>query len=190
MRRAHTQRGLTLVELMVGLAIALLLTAVALLAMSQHLRENHRLLVEARLTQDVQAIVDLVSRDLRRAGPLTVQGDGVRFSLAGSPEQLAYRLQDGVVSMKIGDGHWQAMNDIQTLRISSLRFVPRTQETVLDGTCRETCSDVTPNCPPRQQLRSIDIELTAQAAHDTRWTRTATRHVQLRHDALTGACPA
>jgi prepilin peptidase dependent protein B len=190
MKSNKRQRGLTLVELMVGLAIALLLTAVALLAMSQHLRENHRLLIEARLTQDLQAIVDLVSRDLRRAGPLAVQGDGVRFSPAGSPEQLAYRLQDGVVSMKIGDGHWQAMNDAQTLRVSSLRFVPRTQEIVLDGTCREACSDATPNCPPRQQLRSIDIELTAQAVHDTRWTRTATRHVQLRHDALTGACPA
>lgn len=189
MPRADLQRGLTLVELMVGLAIALLLTAIALLAMSQHLRETHRLLVDARLTQDLQAMIDLVSRDLRRAGPLAVQDDGVRFSPAGSAEQLAYRLHDGVVSMKIGDGHWQPMNDVQSLRVSSLRFVPHTQEIVLDGACRQACDESTPQCPPRQQLRSIDIELTARAVHDTHWTRTATRHVQLRHDALVGACP-
>lgn len=177
-------------ELMVGLAIGLLLTAIALVAMSQHLRENHRLLMERRLTQDLQAVMDLMSRNLRRAGALAVQNDGVRFSHAGSSEPLAYRLQDGIVSMKIGDGHWQAMNDVQTLRVSSLRFVPHTQEIVLDGACRQPCSESTPQCPPRQQLRSVDIELTAGAVHDTRWTRTATRHVQLRHDALIGACPA
>ncbi|MCR5883350.1 prepilin-type N-terminal cleavage/methylation domain-containing protein [Rhizobacter sp. J219] len=185
----HSQQGLTLVELMVGMAIGLLLIAVALLAMSQHLRENHRLLIEARLTQDLHAMMDLLSRDLRRAGPLAVQHDGVRFSHAGSSEPLAYRLHDGIVSTKIGDGHWQAMNDIQSLRVSSLRVVPRTQEIVLDGACREACTGSTPHCPPRQQLRSVEIELTAHAVHDARWTRTTTRHVQLRHDALTGACP-
>ncbi len=185
----RNQRGLTLVELMVALAIGLLLTAVALVAMSQHLRENHRLLMEARLTQEMQAVLDLVSRELRRAGPLALQSDGVRFSQAGSAEQLAYRLQDGTVSMKIGDGQWQAMNDAQTLRISSLRFTPHAQEIVLDGACSQACNESTPNCPPRQQLRSVDIELTGRAVHDASWTRTSTRHVQLRHDALTGACP-
>jgi prepilin peptidase dependent protein B len=187
MRR--TQQGLTLVELMVGMAIGLMLTAIALLAMSQHLRENHRLLVEARLTQDLQAMMDLVSRDLRRAGPLMVQNDGVRFSQAGSSEPLAYRLQDGIVSMKIGDGHWQALTDAQTLRVSSLRFIPHTQEILLDGACRRACDETTPQCPPRQQLRSVDIELAARAVHDATWARTSTRRVQLRHAALIGACP-
>lgn len=183
------QRGFTLVELMVGMAIGLLLTAIALLAMSQHLRENHRLLVEARLTQDLQAVMDLVSRDLRRAGPFALQSDGVRFRQAGGTEELAYRLQDGIVSMKIGDGHWQAMTDAQTLRVASLRFVPHSHEIVLEGACRMACDAQAPHCPPRQQLRSLDIELTARAVHDTRWARTLKRHVQLRHDALTGACP-
>lgn len=183
------QRGLTLVELMVGMAVALLLTAIALVAMSQHLRENHRLLLEARLTQDLQATMDLISRDLRRAASFTVQADGMRFTIAGSTEALAYRLQDGVVSMKIGAGHWQAMTDAQTLRVASLRFLPRTHETVLDGACRKACEAATRSCPPRQQRHTLDIELTARATHDSRWTRTVTRHVQLRHDALIGACP-
>ncbi|HEY0821072.1 MAG TPA: prepilin-type N-terminal cleavage/methylation domain-containing protein [Rhizobacter sp.] len=183
------QRGLTLVELMVGMAIALLLTAVALLAMSQHLRENHRLLVEARLTQDLHATLDLISRNLRRAGPLAVQPDGVRFTHAGHTDELAYRLQDGIVSMKIGDGHWQALNDAQSLRVTALRFVPRSHEIVLAGACRQACEPEAALCPPRQHLRSVELELTARAVHDASWTRTTTRQVPL-HDALTGACPA
>lgn len=184
------QHGLTLVELMVGMAIGLLLTAVALLAMSQHLKENHRLLIEARMTQDLQTVLDLVSRDLRRAGPLTVQGDGVSFRHAGSTEELAYRLQDSVVSMKIGNGSWQAMTDVQTLRVSALHIVQRTHDIVLEGACRQACDPAASQCPPRQQLRSVEVQLTARAVHDPNWTRTATRQVQLRHDALTGACPA
>jgi prepilin peptidase dependent protein B len=182
------QRGLTLVELMVGMAIGLLLTAIALLAMSQHLRENHRLLVEARLTQDLQAMVDLISRDLRRAGPLSVQHDGVRFSHAGHTDELAYRLQDGIVSMKIGDGHWQAMTDAQALRVTALRFVPHTHEIVLDGACRQACAPDAAQCPPRQRLRRVELQLSARAVHDTNWTRNVTRQVPL-HDAPTGACP-
>jgi prepilin peptidase dependent protein B len=186
--RRH-QRGLTLVELMVGMAIALLLTAIALLALSQHLRENHRLLVEARLTQDLHAMMDLISRDLRRAGPLAVQPDGLRFTPAGRPDELAYRLQDGIVSMKIGDGHWQALTDPQSLRVTALRFTPRSHELVHAGACRQACAPGAEQCPPRQQLRSVEVELSARAVHDASWTRTATRQVQL-HDALTGACPA
>ncbi len=180
------QLGLTLVELLVGMAIGLLLTAIALVAMTQHLRQNHRLLVEARLTQDLQALVDLVSRDLRRASTLEVDGQQVRFRHAGSAEELAFRLQDGVVAMKIGAGSWQAMTDAQTLRVSSLRFTPQVQEIALDGACRLPC--VGADCP-RQHRRGVELQLTAHAVHDPAWTRSTTRHITLRHDRVVGACP-
>ena len=63
------QRGLSLVELLVGLALGLLVVAggAALLA-RQHLREHRALLLEARLMQDLRTAADLVARDLRRAG--------------------------------------------------------------------------------------------------------------------------
>lgn len=187
----HPQHGLTLVELMVGMAIGLVLTAIALFAMTQHLKENHRLLLEARLTQDFHATLELLSRDLRRAGPIAAQDDGsVSFSRDGSPDELRYRLQDGVVSMKIGDGHWQALTDGQTLRVSALRILPRTEEIVLDGSCSKPCDAAgTLQCPPRQQLRHLQLEVTASAVHDANWTRTATRVVKLQHDTVTGACP-
>jgi type IV pilus assembly protein PilW len=66
--RGHAQRGLSLVELMVGVAIALLIAAAGTLLLAGHLQENRRLLVEARLMQDLRTAADVVTRDLRRAG--------------------------------------------------------------------------------------------------------------------------
>jgi prepilin peptidase dependent protein B len=186
----HPQQGLTLIELMVGMAIGLVITAIALAALSLHLRENHQLLTEARLMQELRTVTGLMSRELRRAGELTATAEGVRFVLAGGSDEQAYRLRDGVIDMKIGDGHWQAMTDAGTLRVSALRIVPRTQEIVLAGFCSRPCEDGHTQCPPRQVLRSVDLEVQARATHDARWTRTTARTVQLRHDTLIGACPA
>jgi type IV pilus assembly protein PilW len=62
------QRGLTLVELLVGLALGLLVVAAAAVLLTQHLREHRALLLEARLMQDLRTATDLVARDLRRSG--------------------------------------------------------------------------------------------------------------------------
>lgn len=62
------QRGLSLIELLVGLAIGLFITAVAGTLLNSHLRENRALLLEARLMQDLRTAADVITRDLRRAG--------------------------------------------------------------------------------------------------------------------------
>lgn len=62
------QRGLSLVELMVGLAIGLFIVATATTLLLQRIREHRALLVESRLMQDLRTASDLVTRDLRRAG--------------------------------------------------------------------------------------------------------------------------
>lgn len=62
------QRGLSLVELMVGLAIGLFIVAMATTLLLHRIREHRALLVESRLTQDLRTAADLVARDLRRAG--------------------------------------------------------------------------------------------------------------------------
>lgn len=61
-------RGLSLVEMLVGLTIGLFVLAAAFLGVTTSLRENRMLLLEARLQQDLRTAMDLVSRDIRRAG--------------------------------------------------------------------------------------------------------------------------
>jgi type IV pilus assembly protein PilW len=61
-------RGMTLVELMVGVAVGLFVVAAAALMTSSQLTDNRRLLLETQLQQDLRAAADLVTRDLRRTG--------------------------------------------------------------------------------------------------------------------------
>ena len=73
----NAQRGLSIVELMVGVVIALFIAAAGAALLASHLRENRALLLEARLMQDLRTAADVVSRDLRRAGHWGAAIDGV-----------------------------------------------------------------------------------------------------------------
>jgi type IV pilus assembly protein PilW len=63
-----TQHGLSIVELMIGIAIGLFILAGATLVLTTQLGDNRRLLLEAQVQQDLRAAAELISRDIRRAG--------------------------------------------------------------------------------------------------------------------------
>jgi len=67
-RVRQRQRGLSLVELMVGITIGLIVVAAATLLFSGQLAESRRLIAEAQVQQDVRASTDLIVRELRRGG--------------------------------------------------------------------------------------------------------------------------
>ena len=77
------QRGVSLVELMIGAAIALFIAAAAATLFVGQLHESRRLLLEARLMQDLRTAADVASRDLRRAGYWRGAVDGVWAPGAG-----------------------------------------------------------------------------------------------------------
>lgn len=68
MRVVHRQRGLSLVELMVGIAVGLFIVTAATLIVTTQLADNRVLLLEAQLQQDLRATSDIITRELRRAG--------------------------------------------------------------------------------------------------------------------------
>jgi len=70
MRTLHhrAERGLSLVELLVGVAIGLLAVAAAAMLAATQAREQRGAVHEARLMQELRSAVDLIGRDLRRAG--------------------------------------------------------------------------------------------------------------------------
>jgi type IV pilus assembly protein PilW len=79
------QRGLSLVETLVGMAIALVVVAGALKMFVGHLEGNRRLLLEARLHQDLRAASDLIARDLRRAGYWQTAAQGTAWPAQPNP---------------------------------------------------------------------------------------------------------
>ena len=60
--------GLSIVELMIGIAIGLFIVAGATLMLTTQLGDNRRLLLEAQVQQDLRDAADMISRDIRRAG--------------------------------------------------------------------------------------------------------------------------
>jgi prepilin peptidase dependent protein B len=77
-------RGLTMVELLIGMAIGLFIVAAAASLMTGNLRENRNLLIESRLMQDLRTAADMITRDLRRAGYWAAANAGVRTDGAGA----------------------------------------------------------------------------------------------------------
>ena len=62
------QAGLSLVELMVGIAVGLFVVAGATVAVSNQLGDNRRLMLETQIQQDLRAAAEVIARDVRRSG--------------------------------------------------------------------------------------------------------------------------
>lgn len=62
------QRGFSIVELLVGVAVGLFIVGGALKLFSDNVNSNRQLVLETKVNQDMRAAADLIARDLRRAG--------------------------------------------------------------------------------------------------------------------------
>jgi prepilin peptidase dependent protein B len=78
--RSRAQRGLSIIELMVGVAVGMFIVGGAIKLFVDMFSNNRRLLIETRVNQDLRAAADIVARDLRRAGYW--QGASAAFNTA------------------------------------------------------------------------------------------------------------
>jgi prepilin peptidase dependent protein B len=217
MTRRLPQQGLSLVELMVGLAIGLIVTAGLVKAFAAHVTHTQRLLLEARVEQDLRSAVDLIVRDLRRAGywgnaalppgaaasnpyqAIAVPGtsevhyaysqDDVEDEVASS-ESHGFVLRDDH-TLRAGDGHggWQPLTDPSVVRVTELSIDMQTRVEPLGHFCVPACAAGEPACPS-VQVREIVVRLRAQSAPDSQVQREASERVRVRNDAVSPAgCP-
>ena len=78
-REMRTQRGLSLVELLVGVAIGLMVLAGAATVVAAQLTDSRKLILEAQVQQDLRASADIIARQLRRAGYWSSASSSVWF---------------------------------------------------------------------------------------------------------------
>ncbi len=129
-RGMRRQRGLSLVELMVGVVVALFVVAAASLLMSTQLNDNRRLLLETQVQQDLRATTDIIARELRRSSYWAAFASGTpeptagtvvgnpgralgfvsasntvnyRYSRASGTTAFGFKLQDGVIKSCQGE---------------------------------------------------------------------------------------
>lgn len=168
-RRATTQRGLSIVEMMVGMTIGLLVVAAASMVVTTQLSENRKLLAELQIQQDLRATADIITRELRRSGAWTAAQSGVWSPGNPSPQpnvfaaitlnaepatQVGYRykrvagdaggpygfkLESGTIKSLLG-GTWQELTDSRMLRITGFTITPVSVGPPFQLPCPKACS--------------------------------------------------
>lgn len=86
----HHVPGFSLIEVLLALALGLLLVGSVVSGVIAHIGEQRRLLAQARLSQDLRAVMDLASRDLRRAGHWGLAERGAPAEPGRLPEPNPY----------------------------------------------------------------------------------------------------
>lgn len=209
MNRHGCQRGLSVVEMMVGLTIGLIVVAAASQVVVTQLNENRKLLVEMQVQQDLRATADIITRELRRAGAWNAAENGV-WMAGGAVQNNVYRevssgteagyrykreagdsggpygfkLQDGSIRTRFGDA-WQELTDGRSLKVNSFTITEQSDpELTLPCAkfCSATAGDI--SCWPTIQSRVYEISIAAEAVSDPTVKRSIRSTVKLRNDLV------
>jgi type IV pilus assembly protein PilW len=207
------QRGLSLVELMVGIAIGLFVVAAAAMLVSTQLHENRRVVLEIQVQQDLRAAADIITRELRRAGhwpdasgfvwtegggppaanpfvalELDVDDPGtVEFSYwrrSGEDGPFGFKREGNVLKTLLGAGGWQELTDGNTLRITGFAITPREPAIEFRLPCPKLCADGTDACWPTLTVRDLIVDITGEAVSDPSVRRRLRTEVRLRNDRV------
>lgn len=208
---AGSQRGLSLVELLVGSTVGLFVAAATGLLAVNQLADNRRLLLETQVQQDLRAAADIVVREIRRAGFHSAAEAWVwqpGASPAGNPNQAIElpapgeigfrydRLPDGsgahgfrldtnnaTLKVRIGGSGWQDLTDRRTLRVTAFSVTDQSPPpTALP--CPRLCADGSRDCWPVLRVRDLRVQIAGQATNDAAVQREVVTHVRVRNDAV------
>lgn len=114
------QRGLSIVELMVGIALGLFVVAGAILMATNAINDNRSMLIETRLNQDLRAATDLIARDLRRAGYWANAASGVY--VAGGSSTLPQNNYRGMIPGSCNASPLPAASDSISATVSNICY--------------------------------------------------------------------
>lgn len=206
------QRGLSLVELMVGITVGLFIVAAAAMMTTSQLGDNRRLMIETQVQQELRAAMDLINRDVRRASGWDAAATGVwrpnNLTVSANPHadlqadsggtslEYAYRhgsnetpsgfrLQDEALQMRVGNA-WQTVTDVQTIRLLDLTLELQEHQVNLASYCLNPCA--VGSCPTLF-VRTVDVAISAQATTDASVQRRLVSTIRLPNDKVVGACP-
>jgi type II secretory pathway component PulJ len=211
--RRHTQRGLSLVELMVGVALGLFIVAGATMLAASQLAANRQLLVATQVQQDLRAAADIITRELRRAGyrpqperhiwsaaspttepvpnlraglKLGQNGDVVSYNYErylGEPGDFGYRLSNNTIRQRIGSTS-QDLTDRNTLKITTFT-VELENAASQQLACPRLCPGGDQACWPTFALLDAVVTISGQAATNSAVAHTVVSRVRLRNDVVT-----
>jgi type IV pilus assembly protein PilW len=105
---------------------------------------------------------------------------------ADESEKYGFQLLNDAIEMKRGAGPWQAMTDVNTMKI--IAFSVTVNASAVPIACF-SCTAGSATCPPQQVVRQVVVLITGQAVHDPNVIRSISSTVRLRNDLVQGTCP-
>lgn len=211
-RARSRQAGLSLVEMMVGVAVGLFIVAGAATLVSMQLGENRRLLLETQVQQDLRAAADIITRELRRAGylnqphvllwdaqkPTEQPGTNIRAGLRlnqgldvvsykyvrpnSATDDFGYQFVGNAIRQRISNTT-QDLTDSSTLRINSFTVALQALPE-RQIACPNLCPGDTQDCWPTMKMVDATITIDGEAVSDPTVRRTIVSRVRLRNDAV------
>jgi len=207
---SHRERGFSLAELMVGIALGLFLVAGASKFFVDYLHHSRLLLADARLNHDMRAVLDTVAREMRNAGYWDRALDGAKPAATANPYRamtptstdsdsetrfdhdgsgyLGFRVDNAVLKGHLL-GSWQPLTDIDSLRVTDFNVTSQAQEIPLGELCTPACAPGAAGCPSLVVRRFL-IGIEAQSGADRSLVRRMEASVRVRNDEFTHpSCP-
>lgn len=206
------QRGLSLVEMLVGVAVGLFIVAGATAVVGGQLGDTRRLISETQLQQDLRSAADIIVREMRRAGYTSVayefvwsDGTGPEkgnslidmtptssvssttefkyFRATNSTGPFGFRLSGETIQMQLGSAGWMDLTDSRVMKVTNFTVTPRLVASS-QLPCPKNCADGTTACWPTITVREFDVSITAQSRNDTAVVRQITSTVRPRNDRV------
>lgn len=213
-------RGLTIVEVLIGVAIGLIVIAGVLRLFVTNMVNSRQMLVEARVMQDLRAAADLIARDLRRAAYWANAIEGTSVLGAGaSPTRNPYQTitpndaggqnvlytfaQDTNNTIENNEQFgFQLVNGTIEMRTAANQWQVVTDPgvmtvneltitpSVVNVNVSSSCVVTCTTNCPVVTLRHYNIVLRGTAVANANVVRQINMRVRARNDELTGQCPA
>lgn len=210
---ARRQRGLSVVELMVAVTVGLVVLSGVTAMLVNSLQAGNDTVRASRLNQELRAVMDLIVRDLRRAGyrgdyasyfgllpagqtfsnTVTISQGGARLDFAydldangsfSTAEVFGYKHSDTTVQA-LRNGNWITLTDPNATKVTTLTF------------CFAPSSDPDcPSAPPAASqvtitggtvkviVKDVRITLTGESVRDASIVRTLSESVRVRNDEV------
>jgi Prokaryotic N-terminal methylation motif len=209
------QRGLSLVELLVGIAVGMFVVAAAATLVVTQLTDNRRMLLEVQVQQDLRATADIITRELRRAGSIAFLGDATSYvwapgsdwvpnpyvavnPVAAAADTVTFSSSrtlgsSGPYGFRLVDGAIEsqlaAAGWQQLTDAATMRVtafsITPQPQPPIRISCSKLCADGTQNCWPTVTVRAYTIDITGQATSDAAVRRSIRSVARLRNDQVT-----
>lgn len=213
-RVAASERGFTLIELMISVVIGIIVTAAVISMFITTLISSTANLRMIRLNQNLRAVLSLMVQDIRRSGYL--YGTTVAYPASGAPvpgttwdagagayvpqPQIEFRydlLNSGGGDYGLGTAdnfgyQWQGGTNPIEMKNQSASWEPITDPEELEITgfaidvfCENVKDPADVDCTADGvYVRTVEITISATHADDPAITRTVTERVRIRNDQL------